>query len=82
MTARTHWVTPTLLVGTPPPAVTCTPVTTMAEALGVIDAGGVAVFPAGAWDAARETLTRLGLPPDVAEDRVHYARTTAIRLRR
>ena len=53
-------ITPTLFLGSPPPHLSTTVVSSSAEAVAVIRAGGSAVLPANRWDLADEVLVAFG----------------------
>jgi len=53
-------ITPTLFLGSPPPHLSTTVVSSSAEAVAVIKAGGSAVLPANRWDLADEVLVTFG----------------------
>ncbi len=67
-------VTPTLFIGEPPPGDDVREVTTVDEAVAVIEAGLVAVLPEGAWEEAEQVLTRVA-NEKIARLRVRIART-------
>jgi len=53
-------ITPTLFLGSPPPQLSTSVVSSSAEAVAVIRAGGSAVLPANRWDLADEVLVAFG----------------------
>ena len=69
MKIRTHYVTPSLLVGEPPPGLTDWVRTTrLSDSLAAIRSGKRVVVPADAWDAVENILLGLELSPaDIAE---------------
>lgn len=73
-----HLVTPTLVVGASPRVSGAVEVSTVEEAVRVIEARGVAVLPEDAWQTAREVLERLGLSDEMIKDRLHFAQTGRI----
>ena len=72
--ARTHYVTPTLFLGEPPELSRTARVSTLPEAVAVIEAGGVAVLPEGAWDLAEQVLGTF-TSPDHLRAQMHFAKT-------
>lgn len=64
----TIWITPSLYVGNPPPALAhlTTRVENAAEAVALIEAGGTTVLPRGAYGEAAQVLRTFG----VAEDEI------------
>lgn len=71
-------VTPTLFLGPPGAASFLTnlrPVTTVEEAVEVIESGKRALLPEDAWEDAAEVLRRLGLTQSQIEERIRFAKT-------